>query len=379
MKYPKTLFVLLITFSTIFAQPEKLVLHFFGSPTCGECLQIKTNLLFPEIKKNSDKLQVEIYDIDSEEGYAKLIGFEKAFKVKTTASIILFFPDTLVSGFEDIMTVGAAYLDRYLQDKSRWTYAALPESQNNDIAASLEERFESFTFLSILIAGLLDGVNPCAIATMIFLISFLANQKRKRSEVLIIGLAFTAAVFVTYFLLGVGAFKALTFLKKYSWVSQVIKWSAVAMAAAFSLYSFRDAWIYKKTGQTGEMTLQLPKSVKLRIHRVISGQLSGRKLIMGAVVTGFLVTLLEAVCTGQMYLPTIILMTRQDGLKLTGWLYLVLYNLLFVLPLLIVMVMAYFGMTWNKLSNATRNNLFAIKILFGVVLGGLAIFLAFAS
>jgi cytochrome c biogenesis protein CcdA len=375
----KTIVLIILTlFFTVFGE-QKLVLNFFGSPTCGECLEIKTNLLFPVQKKNPDIFQLNIYDVDTDSGYHRLAAMEKAYKVKTTSSIMLFLPDTFISDMADIMTVGAAYIDRYLKNKDKWTPIPIEGEENIDLSSHLQEKFQSFTFLSIMIAGLLDGVNPCAIATMIFLISFLANQKRKKGEVLIIGLSFTAAVFVTYLMLGVGAFKALTFLQKYSWVSQFVRWSAVAFAAGVSLYSFRDAWIYKRTGQTGDMTLQLPKAVKLRIHRVISGQLSGRKLIVGAMVTGFLVTLLEAVCTGQMYLPTIILMTRQEGLKITGWLYLLFYNFLFVLPLLIVMVLAYFGLSWNKLSNVTRNNLFMIKILFGVVLAALALFLAFAG
>jgi len=214
---------------------------------------------------------------------------------------------------------------------------------------------------------------------MIFLISFLATQKRKRSEVLAIGLSFTFAVFATYLLLGIGAFKMLSFLSTYRWVSHAVRWSAVALAGGVGLYSFRDAFVYRKTGKAGDIKLQLPKVVKLRIHKVISGRLSTGGLVTGALVTGFLVTLLEAVCTGQVYLPTIILMTRHEGLKLTGWLYLILYNVLFVLPLLIVMVLAFFGLRWDKLAKTTQKNLTLIKVLFGVVLIGLAAFLALAG
>ncbi len=122
----------------------------------------------------------------------------------------------------------------------------------------------------------------------------------------------------------------------------------------------------------------MPRSVKLRVHRLISGNLKGRHLVVGAIVTGFLVTLFEAVCTGQVYLPTIILMTRSTGLRLTGWLYLIFYNFLFVLPLLIVMILAYFGMTWNSLARTTQHHLFFLKVLLGSVMVGLALFLALA-
>lgn len=212
-----------------------------------------------------------------------------------------------------------------------------------------------------------------------FLISFLATQKRKRSEILAIGVSFTLAVYVTYFLIGLGAFRLLTALGIYRWLSLTIKWSAVVVAGGLGLYSFRDAIVYARSGKAQDIKLQLPKAVKMRIHKVISGNLSSGSLILGSIVTGFLVTLLEAVCTGQVYLPTIILMTRDQSLKLEGYLYLVFYNFLFVLPLLLIMVFAYYGLTWNQLSKATQKHMVIIKVLLGVVLAGLAAFLALAG
>jgi hypothetical protein len=108
--------------------------------------------------------------------------------------------------------------------------------------------------------------------------------------------------------------------------------------------------------------------------------MKGGRLIIGTIVTGFLVTLLEAVCTGQVYLPTIVLMTRSSSgdMQLTGWLYLIMYNFIFVVPLLTVMIAAYYGMTWNKLAKMTQKNLSLLKVLLGIAMIGLALFLAFA-
>ncbi|MEA1928943.1 MAG: hypothetical protein U9N73_12125 [Candidatus Auribacterota bacterium] len=225
---------------------------------------------------------------------------------------------------------------------------------------------------------MVDGVNPCAIATMIFLISFLALQKRSPREIIFIGLAFTGTVFTTYFLLGLGAFKVVTMLEGYRRVSILIRWSAVAAAGIVGIISFRDALAYRKSKETKDLLLQMPRSVKLRVHKLISGHLQGSHIVIGAIVTGFLVTLFEAVCTGQVYLPTIILMTRSTGLRLIGWLYLIFYNFLFVLPLLIVMILTYFGMTWHSLARTTQHHIFLLKILLGCVMVGLALFIALA-
>ena len=70
--------------------------------------------------------------------------------------------------------------------------------------ATLMERFKSFRILPILAAGLIDGINPCAFTTIIFLLSYLVYLGRKKREVLIAGAAFSAGVFMAYTALGLG-------------------------------------------------------------------------------------------------------------------------------------------------------------------------------
>ena len=168
-------------------------------------------------------------------------------------------------------------------------------------------------------------------------------------------------------------------LKPYHWIAASIRWFAVAFAGVVAIICFRDAIVYKMTGKAKDIKLQLPSALKSRIHKTISGNLGTKSLFAGTAITGFLVTLLEAVCTGQVYLPTIVLMTQAEGLRLTGWLYLIFYNFLFVLPLLIIMVLAYYGLRWDELSRATQKHLPLMKTLMGIVLLGLAVFLSVAG
>jgi len=357
-----------------------LELYFFGSNTCGECLEIKNTLLYPLEKEMGGKLKIHFHDTDDGTSYELMIRLEKQYDVKNPSPQELFMPDTVLLGYASIMASGRDLIMKHLNDPQRQKTSIAVGEPVGDLNDALRERFSRFTFWGIIAAALVDSVNPCAIATMIFLVSFLATQKRKRSEVLAVGLSFSATVFLTYLLLGVGAFAMLTALKGYYIVSRVIKWSAVILAGGVGIISLVDAFRFKKSGDTKDITLQLPKSVKLRIHKVITENMKGGRLILGTVVTGFLVTLLEAVCTGQVYLPTIVLMTRSSSgeMQLTGWLYLILYNFIFVVPLLAVMIAAYYGMTWNKLAKMTQNNLSLLKILLGIAMIGLALFLAFA-
>lgn len=361
-----------LAFASIFAN-DFLELHFFGSGTCAECNQLKVQLLSRMQAEHQDSLKIVIFDTDIAEYNAKMIRYDNHFGVANNAPQELFFPDTFLTGFDDISNLGEELILRFLNDRSLWTPISVQDTSS--IKEDLKNRFDGFAFWSITAAGVVDGINPCAIATMIFLISFLTLQKRKKSEVLVVGVSFTAAVFITYTLLGIGAFHGITALQKYHFISDIIKWGAVSLAAFVAIFSFADAIKYAITKNASAMTLQLPKPVKKNIHKVISKNIRGTSLVIGTIVTGFLVTLLEAVCTGQVYLPTIILMTRVEGFETTGWLWLLYYNFLFVLPLLIVMIAAYFGLTWERLAGLTQKHLTLMKVLLGIVMAGIAIYL----
>jgi cytochrome c biogenesis protein CcdA len=371
----------LVANTSLNATSARLTVDFFGSRSCGDCLEIKEVLLKPLAAKYPDKLDIKLHDFEEPSVMQQLLTMEKRYGITKSSPQELFVADTFLTGYEDIINHGQELIVRVMKQPQRWNSASSTASTDTlDAAAFLKEQSGSRAFfLGTLVAGLTDGINPCAIATMIFLISFLATQKRKRSEILTIGLAYTATVYVTYFGMGIGLFRILDSLKDKHLISSLIRWGACAVALTVSVLSFRDAWVFGRTKRVDSISLQLPKSVKMRIHKVITGNLSGTSLLLGATVTGFLVTLLEAICTGQMYLPYIVAMTRRDALRTTGLAYLAFYNLLFVLPLLVVMVLAYYGMKWNALAKKTQNNMVTLKTVLGVVMLSLALYLALAG
>jgi len=211
---------------------------------------------------------------------------------------------------------------------------------------------------------------------MIFLISFLGTHRRRRSDVLAIGLTFTATVFVTYLSIGLGAFKILSMMAQFYWLSLAIRGTAVTLAVVVALMSIWDAIKFYRTRDLAQMKVQLPKGIKLLIHGVIRDNLTNRTLVVGAIVTGFVVTLLEGACTAKIYLPTIVLMTQHFGFRLIGWLLLLFYNFLFVLPLLCVMIASAYGLQWTRLSKFTQNHMALMKVLLALVLFALAAFIS---
>jgi len=81
-----------------------------------------------------------------------------------------------------------------------------------------------------------------------------------------------------------------------------------------------------------------------------------------ALVTGAVISLIELACTGQVYLPTIIFVLGVPALRVRGLLYLLLYNVLFIVPLIIVFLLAYWGTTSERLGQFVSRRTGAIKV-----------------
>ena len=354
----------------------------FYSPGCHRCTEIKGKIL-PEIeKKFKGKIQLEYRDIDDIENYKFLLGLEKASGAKIRNSLPVFYIEgNFLNGDREIRRDLEPFIARSLRMSVR---AKAQELQQIDLIS----RFKAFTLFAIISVGLVDGINPCAFTVIVFFISFLALQGYVKRELVGIGLCFIFAVFVTYLLIGLGAFGFLYRLNQFWIVSKVINFFIGSFSIVLGTLALYDFFKFKKTKETKDLTLQLPQAVKNQIHKIVGlhyrvaknqeGGVSKKhffRLILSALITGFLVSLLEAVCTGQTYLPTITFILKTTHLKLQAFVYLVLYNFMFVVPLLAILVFALLGVTSDRFSQILKRHLATIKILMAVLFFGLGIFL----
>jgi cytochrome c biogenesis protein CcdA/thiol-disulfide isomerase/thioredoxin len=250
--------------------------------------------------------------------------------------------------------------------------------------ASIIERFQSFGILAILLAGLIEGLNPCALATLVFFISYLTMVGRTRKEIFWVGMGFTGAGFVTHLLLGLGILgfvQHLSFLPLFSRIVYLITFVFSIFLGIFSLYDY----VQLKRGRPSRMTLQVPDSLKKRIHRIIrtrGGELEANKegkstrFLLSAMVIGFIVTLLQSTCTSQVYLPTILFVTNIPSLRDSAIFYLILYNIVYILPLVAIFGIVYWGTTSEQLSFFLQRRTSTIKLftaLFFFALAGILI------
>ncbi len=248
---------------------------------------------------------------------------------------------------------------------------------------SLIKRFMSFSPFFIASAGLIDGVNPCAFTVIVFFMSFLFFVGYSRKEIFIVGSSFIFAVFLTYLLIGLGILGTLRHLSGFVLLTRIIYYLTASLAFILGILSLIDFWQYRKTKSSQNIILKLPDFLKNRITRVINKNLDKRRrsikdmfsLIVTSFSCGIIVSLLESACTGQMYLPTIVFMLKNSSLKLRALVYLLLYNMMFIFPLIIIFLLAGFGVSSQTFSRLAGKNIGIIKLLTAILFFALAVLL----
>jgi len=360
---------------------EPNVLTVFHSPVCHKCVKVKAELMPVIEKKFKGRVAINYRDVTDMENYKALI----ALKAKYAPDLKVILPVFFLRGK---FLNGRADMDKELEPFINFSLGAQAGYVEEQAAVDLLDYFKSFTALAIISAGLIDGINPCAFTVIVFFISFLALQGYRKRELVVIGLSFIASVCATYILIGLGFFNFLYWMKGFQAFIKVFNIAIGLFSIILGFLAARDFIKFKKTGSTEGLTLQLPASVKNQIHRVIGSQYRKGKeerqvasatsifqLVVSALVTGFLVSLLEAVCTGQTYVPTIgfILKTTQFKPQALG--FLLLYNFMFIVPLLVIFFLALFGVTSGQFSSFLKKHMLTIKALMCLLFFGLGIFI----
>lgn len=238
-------------------------------------------------------------------------------------------------------------------------------------------RFQGFSAGAVVAAGLIDGINPCAFTVLVFFITFLAFVGYTRKEMWVLGTVFILSVFATYLLIGVGIFHIFRQTEIYQILARWVYIATGFSALILGTLSAYDAYIFRKTKDPEKVRLKLPGMIKHRIQGIIRETTDIRKGVarrknifrfaVSSAVCGFLVTLLESVCTGQLYFPTIAYIWRIPGLRVRALGYLALYNLAFVAPLIAVFICGTLGWTSGDFARLAARNMVKVKVLTAVI------------
>ncbi|OFZ85324.1 MAG: hypothetical protein A2W21_01945 [Betaproteobacteria bacterium RBG_16_66_20] len=175
------------------------------------------------------------------------------------------------------------------------------------------------------VAALIDSVNPCAFSILLLTIAFLLSIGKLRSNVLQIGSSYIAGVFVVYLLIGLGLLQTLHIFDTPHFMASVGAGLLVLLGVINVVNEFVPAFPVK---------LAIPHAAHRRIA-VLMEQAS----VPTAFLLGGLVGLCEFPCTGGPYLMVLGLLHDQTT-YFTGVGYLILYNVIFILPLVLILLLA---------------------------------------
>jgi cytochrome c biogenesis protein CcdA len=349
-------------------------IEFFYQPGCKKCHRIKT-LLLPELADVcKGKYQLQMFSTGDKENYIKLLAVMERLKVNSNATAYMIINSRIMLTGGDI--------EKKLIDVVKEEYASVNAyvdkntGQADSSSGVLQRRANSFTIGTIIIAGLIDGVNPCVFSTLIFFISLLSVAKVKKQKMLWVGLFYCISCFVTYLAIGFGVFSCLKALSEFNTVQQIINYLMIAVLLIFAVISFSDCFRYRASGKAQSVSLKLPSGISKLIHKIMKEGLSYKAILPAVFLVGILVTILESVCTGQVYIPTLVLMAK-DTAGAKWFTLLLLYNLMFIIPLAIIFIAFYKGVNTPRLIKWSKKNVVFSKFSLGCFFILLAIIMQF--
>jgi len=181
----------------------------------------------------------------------------------------------------------------------------------------------------ILVAGSIDGINPCAIGLLILLLGYLMVFAKRPERMLKTGIVYIATIFITYFLIGLIFSQVVYYLvtwKYYYIISRIFLYVIAGFIILAGLVNIKDFFWYGKGFSLGVKQDKTPLLMKYM------QQVS----IPATIILGILVTLFELPCSLPLYVGAVTLISSKFTIMTI--LYLLLYNFMFVLPLIVLMV-----------------------------------------
>lgn len=238
----------------------------------------------------------------------------------------------------------------------------------NAPAEAMKAYLPQITLATVLVAGLVDGINPCAFTVLLLFITALTttlrpgepDATRLRARMLGLGGIYIGSVFLTYLALGVGVLAALDFFTRQHIPARL----GALLAILFGLWMLKDYFLPELGWR-----LQAPARVG-----AIAREMAKKATLPALVLGGFLIGLCTVPCSGAVYLGVLSLLALQPT-ALQGYAYLVLYNVIFVLPLLVILIAASSRPMLNRLAHWNLHHKEWVRLALGsgVVVMGLGI------
>ncbi len=202
----------------------------------------------------------------------------------------------------------------------------------------------------VAVTGFLDGIHPCAIAILIFFIAFLLTLKKSFKNIFALGLVYILVIFLTYLGIGVSLFSGFMLFGQHHFFAKLGSWLLILLG----LLNLRDYFFPQV-----RLGIKLPKVPHAKIKALLQ-----KATLPTVIVAAFLIGLCSVPCSGGIYTAITALLASKTTF-FTGFLYLILYNLMFVMPLIILLALASNPYTIVKLGEWQQKHKKTQKLVMG--------------
>lgn len=344
---------------------EVTVYEFYGKG-CPHCS--KLNFFLADMQEKYPDLTViekEVYFNDTNRQL--FVEMSEAFGHELSGVPTVFIDDKIIVGF------GAATGEQIESEIQRCTEIGCPtplhhvpedaltiESESSPLEEPGKTKLrEQLTLGAVISAAAVDAINPCAFAVLIILLTtILAAKQKKRAAYA--GLAFTLSIYLSYFLMGLGLYSAIQAAGVSHWFYGIV----AVLAIIVGLFNLKDYFAYGKW-----FVMEVPMSWRPKLQCILKGVTS----VPGAFLIGFVVSLFLLPCTSGPYIVILGLLAKA-ATKNYALILLLLYNFIFILPMLLITGAIYWGFTTTEKAEAWRKSkLKLLHLIAGLIILALGI------
>jgi cytochrome c biogenesis protein CcdA/thiol-disulfide isomerase/thioredoxin len=324
--------------------------YFYGD-NCPHCEKVKS--VIANISSRYPGLNLTRLEIDhNADNRQQLIDMSSRYGIPNPGVPTIFIGNSVLIGEAEVTN---RFESEILAEKQR-IISGTPSNLTPVNPESLPETPALSPYM-VVFAALVDSINPCGLSVLVFLlITMTAAGGGKR--ILLVGGAYIAAMFLFHLLVGVGLFSVFSL----SGLSKIFSIIGGIVALLFGIINLADLLRNKET-----FLLSISDS-----RKGLLGDYARMASLPAAFVLGILAGLFGFTCTGGIYISILGLMGR-DMTVMTGLSWLVLYNLIFVLPLVLITLLVAYGVSPERADELRTRHKRLLRVLISVILIGLGV------
>ena len=321
-----------------------VIIHYFFNPGCGACE--KASPIIEAYAANHSEVLLMKHSLAGNKTNIDLFNaFQGAYNISHAHVPILFLGTTTLMGDTAIEEDLDKTVKGVIANK---TYTGLLPELNG--ASEGVQKSSPINPVVLLVAAIGEGLNPCGLLVLaLLLVSLMASESRK--TVLFIGLAYIVAFFAVRLLSGFAIFSVI----QLPGISQIFTLIAAAIAILAGIIQVADG-----LSRNQKPLLSIPDSKK----GLISSYMKKASIPAGLVV-GALVGIYGMACTAGIYISILGMLYKEP---VVGLIYLILYNIVVILPLLAILLLVFFGIPPEKVNTWRDEQKSMLRVMLGVVM-----------